>query len=235
MIAADVEAVIAKAHSQVGVAENPAYSNRTPYTRWYGLIGPWCAMWVSWVFWHAGYPLPPIRTTKGFAYCPDIVNWAKKNGTWRASSSNYVPKRGDIVLFDFIGRPSHVGIVIRMLADGRVQTIEGNTNGSGSRDGGAVVIHNRNRRGSTIGFVEVRNLNAPTQHQEALMVTPEDEKKIRTIIREEMNEVRGDVWVTADIVEKRYGSLRGWLKAIADKLGVTRDEAAAADTYVNKP
>ena len=66
------------------------------------------------------------------------------------------------------------------------------------------------------------------------MVTADDEKKIRAIIRDELNVVRGDVWTTADIVEKRYGSLRGWLAAIAAKLGVSREEAAAQDTYANK-
>lgn len=160
-IAVDVEAVIAKGESQLGVVEKPSYSNRTPYSSWYGIIGPWCAMWVSWVFWHAGHRLPAIRTKKGFAYCPDIVNWAKHNGCWRPSSSDYQPKRGDIVLFDFIGRPSHVGIVTGRTSDGRVQTIEGNTNGAGSRTGGQVMRHNRSRRGSTIGYVEVTNTRAP--------------------------------------------------------------------------
>jgi hypothetical protein len=137
------------------VNEHPAYSNRTPYSSWYGIIGPWCAMFVSWVFWHANWRLPAIRTAKGFAYCPDIVNWAKRHGCWRSSSSGYVPKRGDIVLFDFIGRPSHVGIVTGLTRDGRVATIEGNTNAAGSRTGGSVMRHHRARRGSTIGYVEV--------------------------------------------------------------------------------
>jgi hypothetical protein len=162
VISADIEAVIRKAEAQLGVVEKPSYSNRTPYTAWYGLVGPWCAMFVSWVFHHAGHPLPKIRTTKGFAYCPDIVAWAKRNGTWRPSSSGYTPKRGDIVLFDFIGRPSHVGIVTGLTKDGRVATIEGNTNAAGSRTGGAVMRHNRSRRGSTIGYVEVTNNAPPT-------------------------------------------------------------------------
>ena len=156
-ITADIEAVIKKAESQLGTSENPPYSNKTPYGAWYGMQAAWCAMFVSWVFWHAGYPLPAIRTPKGFAYCPDIVNWAKRNGTWRPSASGYTPKRGDIVLFDFIGRPSHVGIVTGLLKDGRIQTIEGNTNAAGSRTGGNVMRHNRARRGSTIGYVEVYN------------------------------------------------------------------------------
>lgn len=152
---ADIEALVRTGESQLGIAENPPYSNRTPYCTWYGLVGPWCAMFVSWVFAHSGNPLPAIRTSKGFSYCPDAVNWAKREGLWRPSTSSYQPKRGDIVLFDFIGRPSHVGIVTGRTADGRVQTIEGNTNGSGHRDGGSVMRHNRSRSGSTIGYIEV--------------------------------------------------------------------------------
>ncbi|MEN0071611.1 MAG: CHAP domain-containing protein [Propionicimonas sp.] len=155
------EAVVRKALSQVGVAENPPYSNRTPYTEWYGMQGPWCAMFVSWAHHHGGQKLPAIRSSKGFAYCPDIVNWAKANRCWRPAGSGYKPKRGDIILFDFIGRPSHVGIVLGMLPDGRVQTVEGNTNGSGSRDGGSVMVHNRSARGTTIGFVETTMVPAP--------------------------------------------------------------------------
>jgi len=150
-VRADVEAVIAKALTQLGVAESPANSNRTPYTRWYGLTGPWCAMFVSWSFWHAGYPLPPIRSKKGFAYCPDIVNWAKANGQWKTSH----PSRGDIVLYDFgKGRASHTGIVLGTLTDGRIHTVEGNTNGAGSRDGGSVMAHYRST-GSVVGYVRV--------------------------------------------------------------------------------
>lgn len=75
----------------------------------------------------------------------------------------------------------------------------------------------------------------PTSTEEPLMVTPDDERKIRAIVSDEMNKVRGDVWVTADLVEKRYGSLRGWLAAIGAKLKVTRADAAAGDTYANPP
>lgn len=160
-ITADVEAVIAKGLSQVGISESPPYSNRTPYTAWYGLVGPWCAMFVSWCFTFGGSPLPPIRTSKGFAYCPDIVAFAKANGIWHDASSTYRPKRGDIVLFDFPGdgvnRPSHVEIVLAYLGVGRVQTLGGNTMSGGGRDGGSVVIHNRSVAGGIIGYVSVEN------------------------------------------------------------------------------
>lgn len=157
---ANASAVISKARSQLGTSEQPPFSNRQPYGAWYGMNGvAWCAIFVSWVFWHAGYPLPPIRTRKGFAYCPDIVNWAKRNDCW--VDRNTRPEPGWIVLFDFPGdgvnRPSHVGIVQGVLPDGRVHCLEGNTNGSGSRTGGKVMEHYRSVAGGIIGYVKVIN------------------------------------------------------------------------------
>ncbi|HRW40512.1 MAG TPA: CHAP domain-containing protein [Microthrixaceae bacterium] len=156
-IRADVAKVLAVARAQAGISESPPYSNRTKFSEWYGLIGPWCAMYVSWVFDQAGYRLPPIRTAKGFAYCPDIVNWAKRNGLWHDATVR--PKPGWIVLFDFPGdgvnRPSHVGIVEAVLPDGRISTWEGNTSSGGGRDGGSVVNHFRRVSVGIIGYVQV--------------------------------------------------------------------------------
>lgn len=156
-VVADAGAVLRVARAELGVSEKPSNSNRTPYSEWYGLIGPWCAMFVSWVFAHAGHPLPAISTSRGFAYCPTGVNWAKANGCYIDARKQpaFKPKAGDIVFFDFIGRPSHVGIVQAVLPDGRVRTIEGNTNGAGSRTGGNVMEHNRSRAGGLIGYLVV--------------------------------------------------------------------------------
>lgn len=162
-IKANVAKLLATAAAQAGISESPPFSNRTKFSTWYGLIGPWCAMFVSWVFWHAGHRLPAIRTPKGFAYCPDIVNWAKRHGVWHGPQVR--PRPGWIVLFDFPGdgvnRPSHVGIVERVLADGRIATWEGNTSGGGGRDGGSVVNHYRSVSGGIIGYVQVDDVVPP--------------------------------------------------------------------------
>lgn len=143
--------VLDKARSQIGVREMPAYSNRTPYSTWYGIIGPWCAMFVSWVFYMAGNPLA-ISTSKGFAYCPYGVDWFKRKGAWAGPATR--PKPGWVVFFDFpgdgINRPSHVGIVEGIAGDGRIITIEGNTNGAGSRTGGMVMRQYRRASGGGI-------------------------------------------------------------------------------------
>lgn len=145
--------VLDVAKSQLGVSESPAYSNKTPYTRWYGLTGPWCAMFVSWCLHTAGFPIA-ITTKKGYAYCPDGVNYFKRNGAWADKSVQ--PKPGWVVFFDFPGdgvnRPSHTGLVEGRLADGRISCIEGNTNGAGSRTGGNVMRHYRSISGGIIGY-----------------------------------------------------------------------------------
>ena len=123
------------ARSQLGVHEDPPYSNRVKYSAWYGMVGPWCDMFVSWCAQVSGN----ADVIGRFAYTPSHEAWFRSKG-------REVPIReaqpGDIVFFNFIGRTSHVGIVEANRGDGLV-CIEGNTNGSGSRDGGSVMRHFR--------------------------------------------------------------------------------------------
>lgn len=123
------------ARSQLGVSENPPYSNQVLYSDWYGMVGPWCDMFVSWCAAQSGN----AEAVGRFAYTPSHEAWFRSHG-------REVPIRdaqpGDIVFFNFIGRTSHVGIVEANHGDGLI-TIEGNTNGSGSRDGGSVIRHFR--------------------------------------------------------------------------------------------
>lgn len=158
MIRADLAAVVRVAESQIGYQERP--TNRTKYGRWYGMDGvAWCAIFMSWVFWHAGHPLPRIATAKGFAYVPDVVAYAKRHGQWRSASVR--PEPGWLVVFSMGGRrPDHVGIVARVLPDGRVETVEGNTNGAGSRSGGAVL--RKRRKARIIGYVAVVDVGSVT-------------------------------------------------------------------------
>jgi peptidoglycan hydrolase-like protein with peptidoglycan-binding domain len=140
------ERILARARSQLGTYESPFGSNRTPYSRWYGLIGPWCAMFVSWCFFNEGLPLP-ASTAKGFAYTPVGAAWFKRRGRWTRR-----PQVGAVIFFDFPGdgvdRISHVGIVERVNPDGSPTCLEGNTNAPGGRTGGEVMRHRR-----TVGIV----------------------------------------------------------------------------------
>ena len=144
----DVDRVIARFESQLGTVESPPGSNRTVYCDWYGLTGPWCAMFVSWCFFNEGLALP-ASTSKGFAYTPAGAQWFKNQGRW-----SEIPERGHVVFFDFpndsVHRISHVGVVTGVNPDGTIDTIEGNTDERGGRTGGKVM---RRRRGvGVVGY-----------------------------------------------------------------------------------
>ena len=147
----DPNRIMELARREIGTVERPV--NRTEYGEWFGWNGvAWCAIFCSWVFWHAGSPFPPLSTAKGAAYVPAIKDHAIRTGQWRPKGS-YTPKVGDLVLFWFTNRPDHIGIVVAVLADGRIWTIEGNTNATGSRTGGMVAT--LYRRSSIHGFIEI--------------------------------------------------------------------------------
>lgn len=130
-----IQALLDVARSQLGVHEDPPYSNRVKYSAWYGMVGPWCDMFVSWCADQSGNKDVIGR----FAYTPSHEAWFRSKGR---EVSIRDAKPGDIVFFNFIGRTSHVGIVEANRGDGLI-TIEGNTNGAGSRDGGSVMRHFR--------------------------------------------------------------------------------------------
>jgi hypothetical protein len=132
--------VLDTARSQLGITETA--TNRTLYGQWYGLDGQaWCAMFVSWVFDQADLPIP-AKQAKGFAYCPDGVNYFKRSNRW----SNQ-PLVGDVVFykFDQDQLADHVGIVESINIDGSIVAIEGNTNAAGSANGDSVMRRTRPR------------------------------------------------------------------------------------------
>lgn len=125
--------ILSVAQSQIGVKESPAGSNRVKFSSWYGLVGPWCDMFVSWCANMAG-----VGNVVGkYAYCPSHVNYFKSKGWWHGPE--YQPKPGDIIFFGRRGVACHVGIVERRNGSYSVTTIEGNTSVSSSDNGGAVM------------------------------------------------------------------------------------------------
>jgi hypothetical protein len=100
---------------------------------------PWCAAFIDWLVMKAmeesGKEFTFQRPRTAGAW--DLENWSMKQdgSTWtklNPQASDIAP--GDIVIFTF----SHVGLAIDAPARGMVETIEGNTDGNGSRDGGGV-------------------------------------------------------------------------------------------------
>lgn len=102
---------------------------------------PWCAAFIDWVVREALISTG-IKETKTFkrprtAGAWDLENWslAQDNSTWTKKPHNNDIIAGDIVVFKF----SHVGFAVsKPDKNGYVLTIEGNTDSSGSREGGGV-------------------------------------------------------------------------------------------------
>ena len=101
-----------------------------PYWSWYGFSSrvSWCACFVSYCANQCGYIEAGIIPK--FASCQgEGVQWFKSCGLWK--DGGYIPKAGDIIFFDWAnkhdGSSDHVGIVERV-ENGRVYTIEGNSN-----------------------------------------------------------------------------------------------------------
>ena len=152
------DVALAEASKYIGVSENPAGSNKVMFSEWYGLNGPWCAMFVTYCF-VAAKSKSFVKGSK-YAYCPYVLADAKasRNGL------RVVPKTdvrtGDIVLFDWNrdGTADHIGIVVMPPAKKKATftTIEGNTSGTNPSDGGMVATMSR-VTSDVIAFVRVSN------------------------------------------------------------------------------
>ncbi len=133
-----VAAVVAVARSQVGYREGR--SNATLFGTWAGAPNAaWCASFVSWVFAAAGRPLPAVDVPRGFVGVGNGRRWAHRQGR-----SHRRPAPGDIVTTVRRDGRGHTGIVVAVLDDGRIRTVEGNTTAGGGREG--VVVAERVRR-----------------------------------------------------------------------------------------
>jgi len=133
---------VAKARSQVGVAEKPV--NKTIYGAFTGHDGQaWCGSFVMWCAHEIAFKGMP-----NCVYTPAGAEAFKGQGRW-ANHETAKPQPGDIVFFSFDGKGiEHVGIVVRDNGDGTITTCEGNTSPdtkpTGSQaNGGEVALKTR--------------------------------------------------------------------------------------------
>lgn len=135
--------IIEIASKEIGTTEVPANSNKTKYSKWFGLDGvAWCGIFVSWCYFMAGKPLGKIGFSKGFAGCQTAVAFYKAAGKITKS-----PVEGAIVFFDWNGdgRYDHTGLYVKWIVQGEsFETIEGNTAIGNDSNGGQVMRRNRN-------------------------------------------------------------------------------------------
>ena len=103
---------------------------------------PWCAAFICWLFREAmkdgKYTFKRPQTAGAY----DFENWCREqdNSVLLKKPHGGDIKAGDVVIFTF----SHIGLAISEPDEaGYITTIEGNTDGQGSREGGAVLIKKR--------------------------------------------------------------------------------------------
>lgn len=102
----------------------------------------WCMAFVYWCYEEASKILGvknPLIKTGGVLKQWNDINREKK--IWASSKTK--PKVGDIFIMDFGKGQGHTGIVTKVNANGSVETIEGNANSYGSREGNQVGKLNR--------------------------------------------------------------------------------------------
>lgn len=123
------------------VNEYKAATNLPPKESW-----PWCAAFVCWLVREA-MKANGIKESDTFkrprtAGAWDFENWSMAQGS---ETNTKKPHRGDIQAGDIvIFKFSHIGIAESAPdKNGEVTTIEGNSDGAGSREGGAVVRKKR--------------------------------------------------------------------------------------------
>lgn len=115
---------------QIGVSESPKGSNSGPivdkYLKSVGLAPgfSWCMAFVYWCCKEAN-PNNILFRTGGV-----LKQWNKT----AADHRHTVPLPGDIFVMDFGGGLGHTGFVENVVGD-TIQTIEGNSNDEGSREG----------------------------------------------------------------------------------------------------
>lgn len=138
------DTVLSIARSQLGMAEIPHGSNWGKHVEKYlrsvgiGFPAAWCMAFVYWVFEQACKETGNdnlLVKTGGV-----MRQWNECKKTLRTKT----PQRGAIFIMDYGKGLGHTGIVEKVLPDGKIQTIEGNTNDDGSREGYEVARHTRN-------------------------------------------------------------------------------------------
>jgi hypothetical protein len=118
--AASASAIVRVAESQIGQGAHPPGSQCTIY----GPCEEWCSLFASWVWQHAGVPLPGPTTRYG--YSGALYTWVAAN-SGHTLPPTAKPTPGDTVFYGTGPNESlHVGIVQRVYPDGRITTINGN-------------------------------------------------------------------------------------------------------------
>lgn len=132
---------------EIGVVEDPKGSNRGPRVDQYNIragYGPvpvyWCLSLQFFCIDEACKEVGVANPVPRTGDCDTVLFWARKNGY-----AFDKPQADDLFMYlSSHTDATHTGAVDRVLGDGsKIQTIEGNSNNDGSRNGYKVVQHER--------------------------------------------------------------------------------------------
>lgn len=158
------QAALRHAASQAGVSEEPPGSNRgdevEDYLSSVGLGGgnAWCAAFVYWCVEKAAAELGSANCLPKTGLVLGMWSRAKKAGlpvvtATEARAQPSLVTSGMIFIMDHGGGRGHTGFV-KELSNGRLATVEGNSNDGGSREGTGVFTLTRRTLGSVnTGFI----------------------------------------------------------------------------------
>lgn len=165
--------VLIAALARLGTKESPPGSNKVMYSRWYGMVGSWCAMFVS--FYWSKYSKSFQRGVR-YAYVPYMLHDAMRGVNGLTVTTRPVP--GDIPCYDWPGESKgladHTGLYATEailqkhapeafaeaqrregpLRVGEFWAVEGNTAVGNDSNGGEVMIRRRDPR-MVLHFIHV--------------------------------------------------------------------------------
>jgi len=155
---------VALAEEAKKIREIPPNSNRGPAVEGYlssvglGKGNPWCCAFTYWCFDVAanakGRANPTVRTGGCLAHW----NGAPAKGAKRISAADArnnpgLLKPGMVFIMDFGGGKGHTGFIVAVRG-GHVDTVEGNTDASRSREGGGVYLLTRKLAEINKGYLD---------------------------------------------------------------------------------
>ncbi len=155
---------VALAEEAKKVREVPPNSNRGPavlaYLASVGLGGgnPWCAAFTHWCFWQAaaarGRANPHVRTGGCLAHWNGAAAQGAKRINWQAAVNDpALLKPGMLFIMDFGGGKGHTGFIVAVHG-GLIDTVEGNTDASKTREGGGVYRLTRKLAEVNKGYID---------------------------------------------------------------------------------
>ena len=137
-----VASLVAIAKGEVGVRESG--SNRGVRVELYQKSTwmepgpwPWCAAFVCWCLRQAHSIAPTVAPLPDTPRAFEFEKWGRLYFDLVKSPESV--GYGDLVIYDF----SHIGIACTASRSGKVWVVEGNTDGSGGRDGDGVYLRRR--------------------------------------------------------------------------------------------